>query len=133
MTAVVLLLALVGAKLLAPFSSSAKQKSQGAEGRQRIAQSGQGAASCPTCSPAKQRMIYAPLFDLPESSGSEIVLNSRSGHDMVITPTFYTLEGEAYTGNDITLKPTEIRFLDTKSLIPTKERNHHKWGGMSFS
>jgi hypothetical protein len=132
MTAVVLLLAMVGAKLLAPFSSSAKQNSQ-ATRRQGIAQSGRGAASCPTCSPAKQRMIYAPLIDLPESSGSEIVLNSRSGHDMVITPTFYTLEGEAYTGNDITLKPTEIRFVDTKSLIPAKERNRHKWGGMSFS
>src|SRR5262245_54215177 len=74
MTAIVLLLALGGAKLLAPFSSSAKQNSQAAgvqqsiaqqnrqvaEGRQNIAQSGQGAASCPTCSPAKQRMIYAP-------------------------------------------------------------------------
>jgi hypothetical protein len=33
----------------------------------------------------------------------------------------------------ITLKPAEIRFVDTKSLIPKKERNRHKWGGMAFS
>jgi len=133
MTAVLLLLAIGGIKLLAPFSSSAKQNRQGANGQQSIAQSSQGGASCPTCSPEKQRMIYAPLFDLPESSGSEIVLNCRSAHDLVITPTFYTLEGEAYTGADITLKPAEIRFVDTKSLIPKKERNRHKWGGMAFS
>ena len=133
MAAVTMLIALGGVKLLAPFVSSAKQNRQGAAGRQNITQSGQGGASCPTCSPEKQRMIYAPLFDLPESSGSEIVLNCRSAHDMVLTPTFYTLEGEAYTGADITLKPTEIRFVDTKSLIPKKERNRHKWGGMAFS
>src|SRR5438067_1964216 len=54
------------------------------------------AASCPSCSPAKDRVIYAPLFDLPESSGSEIVLNCRSGErDVPVTPTFYTLDGKA--------------------------------------
>ncbi len=130
MTAVVLLLALGGVKLLTPFSSSAKQNGQGA--RQRIARRIQNAASCPTCS-QKRRIIYAPLFDLPESSGSEIALNCRSAHDLAITPIFYTLEGEAITGADITLKPAEIRFVDTKSLIPRKERNRHKWGGMAFS
>jgi hypothetical protein len=64
---------------------------------------------------------------------SEFVGIRRGAHDVVITPTFHTLEGEAYTGNDITLKPNEIRFVDTKSLIPKKERNRHKWGGMAFS
>jgi hypothetical protein len=141
MAAVALLIALGSVKLLAPFSSSAKQNrrgtitkqnGQGPAGRQGIAQSSQGGASCPTCS-QKQRTIYAPLFDLPESSGSEIALNCRSAHDLVITPTFYTLEGEAYTGADITLKPHEIRFVETKSLIPKKERSRHKWGGMAFS
>jgi hypothetical protein len=78
-------------------------------------------------------MIYAPLIDLPESSGSEIVLNCRSAHDLPITPIFYTLEGETFTGAEITLKPAEMRFVDTKSLIPAKERNRHKWGGMAFS
>jgi len=78
-------------------------------------------------------MIYAPLIDLPESSGSEIVLNCRSAHDLSITPIFYTLEGETYTGADIVLKPAEIRFVDTKSLIPAKERKRHKWGGMAFT
>ena len=52
---------------------------------------------------------------------------------MVLTPTFYTLEGEAIVGPDITLKPTEIRFVDTKSLIPEKERDAHKWGGIALS
>lgn len=131
-TAFVVLSALGGIKLLAPFSSSAKQNRQDVNGQQSVAQSSQGGATCPTCS-KKQRMIYAPLFDLPESSGSEIALNCRSAHDMVLTPTFYTLEGEAYTGNDITLKPNEIRFVNTKSLIPKNERNRHKWGGMAFS
>jgi hypothetical protein len=68
-------------------------------------------------------MIYAPLIDLPESSGSEIVLNSRSARDLSITPIFYTLEGTAYNGDDIILKPAEIRFVNTMSLIPKKERN----------
>jgi hypothetical protein len=133
MGAVVLLVALGSVKLLAPFSSSAEHNKRGTGARRRVAQSNQGGASCPTCSPTKQRMIYAPLFDLPESSGSEIVLNCRSAHDLVITPIFYTLEGKAVTGDDITLKPEEIRFVDTKSLIPKKERNRHKWGGMAFS
>jgi hypothetical protein len=94
---------------------------------------GQSAASCPTCSPAKERMIYAPLIDLPESSGSEIVLNCRSSHELPVTPIFYTLDGESYTGKEIVLKPAEIHFVDTKSLIPAKERDRHKWGGMAFS
>jgi hypothetical protein len=34
-----------------------------------------------------------PLFDLPEASRSEIVLNCRSGQEIAITPTFYTLDG----------------------------------------
>src|SRR5215831_4830219 len=90
----------------------------------------QPSSECPSCSPPKQRTIYAPLIDLPESSGSEIVLNSRSDHDLPITPIFYTQEGAAFTGDDITLHPEEIRFVNTKSLIPAKERNRHKWGGM---
>ncbi len=101
--------------------------------RKAVQKSQQSDPSCPNCSPAKQRMIYAPLIDLPESSGSEIVLNCRSAHELAITPIFYTLEGAAYTGDDIILEPGEIRFVDTKSLIPVKERNRHTWGGMAFS
>ena len=100
----------------------------------RAPQKGTGSPSCPTCSPAKERVIYAPLLDLPEASSSEIVLNCRSGgRDVPVTPTFYTLDGTAYVGDEIILHPAEIRFVDTKSLIPAKERNRHKWGGMAFS
>jgi hypothetical protein len=98
-----------------------------------FAQNGKTSSECPTCSPAKERTIYAPLIDLPEASGSEIVLNSRSNHDLPITPVFYTLEGAPFTGDAIILHPEEIRFVDTKSLIPATERNQHKWGGMAFT
>jgi hypothetical protein len=96
-------------------------------------QRAQDSAECPTCSPGKKRVIYAPLFDLPEASGSEIVLNSRGARDIPITPTFYTLEGTSYVGEEIILHPAEIRFVDTKNLIPARERNKHRWGGISFS
>jgi hypothetical protein len=112
------------------FTQSVKSEASLTE---NASQRGQSDSSCPTCSPAKQRMIYAPLIDLPESSDSEIVLNCRSAHELSITPIFYTLEGETFTGLDIVLKPAEIRFINTKSLIPAKERNRHKWGGMAFS
>jgi hypothetical protein len=61
------------------------------------------------------------------------VLNCRSSREVSITPTFYTLEGQPYVGDEIVLHPAEIRFVDTKSLIPKKEKNRHKWGGMSFT
>jgi hypothetical protein len=90
-------------------------------------------ASCPVCPPPKRQVIYAPLSDLPEASSSEIVLNCRSGDDITITPTFYTLDGEPFVADDIVLHSAEMRFVDTKSLIPKSERNRHKWGGMTFS
>jgi hypothetical protein len=49
---------------------------------------------CGICPQPTRQVIYAPLFDLPETS-SEIVLNSRSSREITITPTFYTLQGEA--------------------------------------
>ena len=91
----------------------------------RRPQKGTASTSCPTCSPAKQRVIYAPLFDLPEAASSEIVLNCRSGRDVPVTPTFYTLDGTAIIGDEIILHPAEIRFVDTKSLVTEKERNRH--------
>jgi hypothetical protein len=42
-------------------------------------------------------------------------------------------EGEPLVGEDILLHLAEVRFVNTKSLIPEKERNRHSWGGMSFS
>ena len=78
-------------------------------------------------------MIYAPLFDLPEAASSEIVLNCRSAHELEVTPTFYTLDGAAIVGDVIRLQPAEMRFVDTKSLIPLRERYRHRWGGIAFS
>lgn len=91
------------------------------------------AATCPTCAPPSPQVIYAPLFDVPEATSSEIVLNCRSAHELEITPTFYTLEGTPIVGEAIRLQPAEMRFVDTKSLIPARERNRHRWGGMAFS
>ncbi|PYS55584.1 MAG: hypothetical protein DMF76_25790 [Acidobacteria bacterium] len=52
---------------------------------------------------------------------------------MDLTPTFYTIEGAAIAGDVIHLRPAEMRFVDTKSLIPAPERHRHHWGGMSLS
>ena len=93
----------------------------------------QGAASCPTCAPPTTQVIYAPLIDVPEALSSEIVLNCRSAHDIDVTPTLYTMEGRAIGGEVIHLRPAEMRFVDTKSLIPARERFLHRWGGMSLS
>lgn len=92
-----------------------------------------GAHSCPTCPTPKQQIIYVPVFDLPEASSSEINLNCRSSHQMEVTPTFYTMEGTPVVGEVIHLQPSEIRFVDTKSLIPAEYRQQRRWGGMSLS
>lgn len=91
------------------------------------------APSCPTCAPETQQTIYAPLFDVPEAASSEINLNCRSPHPMDVTPTFYTLEGVPIVGEVIHLQPAEIRFIETKSLIPAEQRQQRRWGGMSLS
>jgi hypothetical protein len=89
--------------------------------------------TCPTCASPKKQLIYAPLIELPDAASSEIVLNCRSSHDMDITPTFYTTEGQPVVGANIHLQPSEMRFLETKSLIPQHERNRNRWGGMSLA
>jgi len=78
-------------------------------------------------------VIYAPLIEVADAASSEIVLNCRSAHDIDLTPTFYTMEGAAIAGEIIHLRPAEMRFVDTKSLIPQRERNRHHWGGMSLT
>jgi len=125
MTAVILLLALGGAKLLPPSSSSAKAR---VSFNQTL-----GAQKCLTCPAPKQQTIYAPLIDLPGASSSEINLNCRSSHPMDVTPTFYKVDGTPIVGEVIHLQPADILFLDTKSLIPAEHRNQRDWGGMSLS
>ncbi|MGZ8845724.1 MAG: hypothetical protein ACXW3C_04605, partial [Pyrinomonadaceae bacterium] len=60
-------------------------------------------------------------------------MNCRSAHEIELTPTFYTIEGKAIAGEPIHLQPAEMRFVETTSLIPVRERNRHRWGGMSLS
>src|SRR5262249_29684143 len=116
MTAVILLLALVGAKLLPPSSSSAKQNTQN------------GGKSCPNCGTRSNQIIYLPLIDLPEAQGSEIVFNSRSPQEMDVTPTFYKLDGTAIVGKPVRIQSSEIRYVDLKKLIPGPYRNDQDWG-----
>lgn len=131
MTAVILLLALGGAKLLTPSSSSATQSSQNSSGPQ-INKSG-GRKSCPSCSERTNQIIYAPLIDLPEAQGSELVFNSRSPQEVDVTPTFYKLNGTAIMGRPVRVKPSEIRYVDLKKLIPGRYRNDRDWGGMTLA
>ncbi len=93
----------------------------------------QQASPCTHCKPPSEQVIYAPLFDLPEAASSEIVLNCRSPHEMEVRPTFYMLDGTPIVGDVIHLQPAEMRFVNTKSLIPPDERNRQRWGGISFS
>jgi hypothetical protein len=85
------------------------------------------------CAPADSQMIYIPLFELPEATGSEIVFNSRSPHTLDITPTFYTTDGQAIVGTTFQIKSAEIITTDVQSLIPAEHRNRKDWGGMSLS
>jgi hypothetical protein len=89
--------------------------------------------SCPTCAPPQQQVIYAPTIGFDEVRRSEIVLNSRSSRIMEITPTFYTAEGRAITGNVFKLNPSEMRFVNIDTLLPRELRKLKNWGGISFS
>jgi IPT/TIG domain-containing protein len=122
MTAVILLLALGGAKLLPRSSSNAKQNTQIGGGK-----------SCPSCATRSNQIIYAPLIDLPEAHGSEIVFNSRSPQEMDVTPTFYKLDGTAIVGKPVRIQSAEIRYVELKKLIPGRYRNDRDWGGMSLA
>jgi hypothetical protein len=89
--------------------------------------------SCSTCAAEGQQTIYAPLIELPESSGTEINLNCRSPHVMDVTPTFYTQRGEAFVGNEFQMQPAEVKTIDLKTLMPRPLRERHDWGGMTLS
>lgn len=75
------------------------------------------------CAPADSQMIYIPLFELPEATGSEIVFNSRSPRTLEVTPTFYTTEGKTIVGDTFQIKAAEIITTDVQSLIPIKYRD----------
>ena len=89
--------------------------------------------ACSTCGVEGPQTIYAPLIELPESSGTEINLNCRSPHVMEVTPTFYTQRGEAFGGNSFQMQPAEVKTVDLKTLMPRSIRERHDWGGMTLS
>jgi len=88
---------------------------------------------CATCTQVAEQKIYAPLIELPESQGTEINLNCRSPHEMVVTPIFYTQKGDAINGPTFTMQPAEVKTVDLKTLMPKNIRNRHDWGGMALS
>lgn len=109
---------LLGFSIAKPIATAITARGKAAAQNRNIKQS--GARLCPTCPAPTQQTIYAPIFDLPEASGSEVVLNSRSPHVMDVTPTFYTAEGTPVTGETFQLQSAEIRTVDVKSLIPAE-------------
>lgn len=93
----------------------------------------QTTSSCPTCAPPTSQIIFTPLIELHDASFTEINLNCRSSQPIEVVPTFYKVAGTPIIGNTIHLMPSEMRFVDVKSLIPEEYRNSHNWGGMSLT
>jgi hypothetical protein len=87
---------------------------------------------CAACAAATTQTIYAPLTQLDESSGTEINLNCRSAHALEVTPTFYTKNGDAFTGDTFEMGPAEVKTVDLKTLMPRNIRNRHDLGGMTL-
>lgn len=88
---------------------------------------------CNSCPPPSSKRIYAPAIELREAERCEIVLNSRSASPIAVTPTFYTINGDAVVGNPVTLQPAEIRFVPVEQLMPEALRGRHRWGGIALS
>jgi hypothetical protein len=91
------------------------------------------AKACPVCAQSGPQSIYAPLIELEESSGTEINLNCRSTHALDVTPTFYTIQGDAVTGDTFQMQPAEVKTIDLSMLMPANVRGRHDWGGMTLS
>lgn len=88
---------------------------------------------CNSCPPPSSKRIYAPAIELREAERCEIVLNSRSASPIEVTPTFYTVNGNAVVGDPVTLQPAEIRFVPVQELMPEALRGRHRWGGIALS
>ena len=87
---------------------------------------------CPHCAPPGDQEIYIPLIDIPEAAGSEIVFNSRSPHEMNVTPVFYKRGGERVEAEPVTVQSAEIRYVDLRQLLPEHRRHENDWGGFSL-
>lgn len=109
-------------------------RASGSEGQESNAsQSQRQPNTCKQCAPPGNQVIYAPLIELPETSGTQINLNCRSPHVMDVTPTFYTRRGEPVVGDVFQMQPAEVKTVDLKTLMPLSIRNRHDWGGMTLS
>lgn len=89
--------------------------------------------TCNSCTSEGPQVIYAPLVALAQSAETEINLNCRSAHTLVVTPTFFTMQGEAFAGEPFEMLSTETKTVKLKSLMPAAVRNRHDLGGMTLS
>lgn len=90
-------------------------------------------ANCNGCAAEGPQTIYAPLIQLPGSSGTEINLNCRSPKSVEVTPTFFSRNGEAFAGETFTMLPTEVKTVNLKTLMPPAIRGRRDLGGMTLS
>ena len=89
--------------------------------------------NCQRCATPGDYEIYAPLLMLPEAKSSELVFNSRSPQETVVTPIFYKRDGIRLVGQPVTIQSAEIRYVDVKKLLPPGHRDEHDWGGISLA
>ncbi|PYS48768.1 MAG: hypothetical protein DMF68_12110 [Acidobacteria bacterium] len=113
--------------------SSASNQPNARQFSQQKSNPGNDSSHCPSCAHVGAQTIYAPIIELPESSGTEINLNCRSPHAVDVTPTFYTKKGEAFVGSPFQMQPAEVKTVDLKTLMPAAIRNRHDMGGMTLS
>jgi hypothetical protein len=95
-------------------------------------QKGRG-QNCARCATPGNYEIYAPLLMLPEAKSSELVFNSRSPKETVVTPIFYKRDGTRFVGKPVTIESAEIRYVDVKKLLPPGQRDERDWGGVSLT
>jgi hypothetical protein len=74
--------------------------------------------------PPREQTIYAPLGNWSESVEAELVLNNNSPDPMVVTPTFYTIQGTPIPGQLLTLAPAEVRYVALTELLPEGNRRY---------
>jgi hypothetical protein len=83
--------------------------------------------------PPSTQIIYAPTTGLPQTGRAELVLNNNGSDEMIVTPTFYSKDGQPFVGDQITLKAAEVRRLPVADLTPTSLQTAGDGGGISLS
>ena len=125
--------AFIGSVTWLVHASAIGTRASGSEGQTSNVGQSQRENTCKQCAPPGNQVIYAPLIELPEASGTQINLNCRSPHVMDVTPTFYTRRGEAVIGDVFQMQPAEVKTVNLRTLMPVSIRNRHDWGGMTLS